>query len=38
MNFFDVFDPVILRSEPVMVVHVKNHTDGVCELERGWLI
>lgn len=38
MNFFDIFDSVILRSEPVMVVHVKNQTDGVCELERGWVI
>ena len=38
MNFFDVFDHVILRSEPVMVVHVKHHTHGICELERGWVI
>jgi len=38
MKFFEVFDPIISRSEPVMVVHVTSHDDGVCELERGFIL
>jgi hypothetical protein len=38
LNFFDVFDPLISRSEPVMVVNVKSYADGVRELERGFIL